>query len=211
MSAPKQHIILCEGFDDRSFWKGWLLHLKCTDPSKKARRVVDAFGREVKGDGQFLFHTPAGSDVIVRPFRGRSNARRTVEDYLVDKEVQPPRRLLLNLDSDGDDPADASAGDQVRSIAKAVGSRNDSIPYEVGDTLLYPVIWKCSDPETQPGLPPKQTLERLVAASICAAYPDRGPGVEDWLNAEPSGFRLPRSFAHSYYAKWYADHGAGDF
>ncbi len=22
-----QHVVLCEGYDDRAFWAGWLLHL----------------------------------------------------------------------------------------------------------------------------------------------------------------------------------------
>lgn len=27
-----QSIVLCEGFEDRSFWRGWLLHFGCIDP-----------------------------------------------------------------------------------------------------------------------------------------------------------------------------------
>ncbi|MGH7340868.1 MAG: hypothetical protein ACREKH_10300 [Candidatus Rokuibacteriota bacterium] len=60
-------------------------------------------------------------------------------------------------------------------------------------------------------MPAKQTLERLLTAAIGAAYPERGSAVETWLDASPHGLRLPRSFAFSYYAKWYADHGAADF
>ncbi|MEE8525218.1 MAG: hypothetical protein V3T72_14880 [Thermoanaerobaculia bacterium] len=68
----KQHVVLCEGFDDRSFWSGWLLHLGCTDPSERGKRTVtDAWGRPVKGKGRYLFRTPAGSDVVVHPFQGR--------------------------------------------------------------------------------------------------------------------------------------------
>lgn len=49
----KQHVILCEGFDDRSFWSGWLLHLGCIDPSERGKRTVtDAWGRPVKGKGR---------------------------------------------------------------------------------------------------------------------------------------------------------------
>jgi len=27
-----ESVILCEGYHDRAFWAGWLLHLGCTDP-----------------------------------------------------------------------------------------------------------------------------------------------------------------------------------
>lgn len=57
-------VILCEGYHDRAFWSGWLLHLGCTDPGlpKPGRtgrqEVVDAGGRTVKG-GDFMFLTSA--------------------------------------------------------------------------------------------------------------------------------------------------------
>ena len=60
-------------------------------------------------------------------------------------------------------------------------------------------------------MPAKQTLERLVTASIQTAAPDRGAAVERWLNDEPRGLRLPKSFGYSYFAKWYSDHGEGHF
>lgn len=211
MSAAKQHVILCEGYDDRSFWKGWLLHLGCIDPSRGGRSVSDAFGREVKGGGRFLFRTPAGSDVIVQPFHGRDRAKLAVEDYLGGKEPEMSRRVLLNLDLDAADALSTSADDQVRGIAQALGATSKSPgSYEIGGSRLYPIIWKCEDPPA-PGLPERQTLERLVVASICSAYPARGPAVDTWLKVQPRGLFLPRSFSHSYYAKWYADHGAGDF
>lgn len=59
-------------------------------------------------------------------------------------------------------------------------------------------------------MPAKQTLERLASAAIVAGYPDRGPGVQTWLDAPPRGQRIAKSYAHSYFAKWHADHGDGD-
>jgi hypothetical protein len=81
--TTKQHVVLCEGFDDRSFWSGWLLFLGCTDPSDRGKKPVkDARGRPVTGKGRYLFRTPAGSDVVVHPFQGRFNAGGAVAEYL---------------------------------------------------------------------------------------------------------------------------------
>lgn len=214
MSAePKQHVVLCEGYEDRSFWKGWLLRLGCVDPTDGgSKHVDDVCGRPVKGLGRYLFRTPAGSDVIVQPFHGRSNARQAVEEYLGGKQIYRPHRLVLNLDSDAEDASDRSAEDQVRGIARGLGAEGaGNGPFEIGGSALYALIWRCADPEPTPGVPTKQTLERLVAAAICAARPDRGPAVKAWLEAEPHGLELPRSYGYSYYAKWHADGGSGSF
>ncbi len=212
-SEAKQHVVLCEGFDDRSFWKGWLLHLGCTDPSNGGTKAVnDVFGHPVKGEGRFLFHTSAGSDVVVKPFGGRANAARPVEEYLGGHQIYRPDRVVLNLDCDDAIDATGSAEDQVRTIARGLGAAGDGRgPFEIDGSRLYAVLWECGDPDPTPGVPRKQTLERLVTAAIRAAAPDRGPAVEHWLNAEPQGLRLPKSFGYSYFAKWYSDHGEGHF
>ncbi len=174
--------------------------------------VSDAWGRPVRGRGRFLFRAPSGSLVLVQPFHGRSNARDAVSEHLGDRQPNKPVRVLLNLDSDGDDTADLSAEDHVRSIALDLGGQEtEPGSYEIGGSLLHAVIWRCDDPAPVPGVPKQQTLERLVAASVQAAYPGRGPAVETWLNAEPAGDTVTKSFAHSYFAKWYACHGSGNF
>lgn len=209
----KQHVVLCEGFDDRSFWRGWLLSLGCSDPTERGRIAVsDAWGRPVRGQGKYLFLTPAGSDVIVQPFHGRSNARAAALESQGGRQSYRPARVILNLDDDGDDDTGSSAEDQIRGIAEDLGTSGQGTgPFEIGGSLLYSVVWRCEDPVTAPGVPAKQTLERLVCAALRAAYPDRGPGVEGWLDAQPPGLKLPKSFGYSYFAKWYTDHGAMDF
>ncbi len=211
----KQHVVLCEGFDDRSFWAGWLLHLGCTDPTDRGKKVAtDAWGRPVKGKGRYLFHTPGGSRVLVRPFDGRANAPRAAWDYLRDP-VHGPDRMILNIDSDADSGSGESAGDALRSILVHNGGKpgNDSDdPVEINGVKVFAVIWECDDPHLTPGVPRKQTLERLVAASIRAAYPDRGPVVEQWLAAEPRAeVSTHKNYGYSYLAKWYAEHGTDDF
>lgn len=209
----QQHVVLCEGFDDRSFWAGWLQYLGCTDPSDRGKVAVkDAWGRQVAG-GRFLFRTPAGSRVIVHPFQGRTNARQAAFEYLRG-QVYRPDRLIVNLDSDAANGSGDSARDVVRGIVRDHGgdvSDDGNGVFEVDGVQVCWVIWECDDPKT-PGVPLQQTLERLITASLQAAYPDRGPVVDDWLAAEPRAERTNhKNYGYSYLAKWYAEHGADDF
>ena len=81
MSAKRQHIVLCEGFDDRSFWTGWLLHLGCDDPSQGGRTTAyDKWGHPIRGRGRFAFTTAAGRrgdffEKVARPDQLTSDPR----------------------------------------------------------------------------------------------------------------------------------------
>ncbi len=210
----RQHVILCEGFDDRSFWAGWLLHLGCIDPSNQGKKpVMDAWGRPVV-KGRFLFHTPADSCVILQPFQGRANARKAASEYLRG-QVYLPDRLILNLDSDAENGDGAGARDVVRGIVKDFGGAVENAgdgPFDLDGVQVFTVIWECEDSNPTPGVPPKQTLERLVAAAIQAAYPERGPAVDAWLAAKPLPEKTThKNYGYSYLAKWYAEFGADDF
>lgn len=212
ISAVKQSVILCEGYDDRSFWKGWLLSLGCSSARRGGSgRVIDSRGEIVAG-GRYLFHTSAGSDVIVEPFHGRSKARRAVEDHLGGLDASGPDRVLLNLDSDAEVSDDSElAWDCIRGIARSLGAQeSDRGPFRIGGSTLLGLMWECSDSD-DPELPRQQTLERLVTASIRAAHPERGPAVRTWLEAEPRGEAIGKSYGYSYLAKWYPRRGPGDF
>ncbi len=212
---PKQHVVLCEGFDDRSFWAGWLLHLGCTDPTDRGkRRALDAWGRPVSGGGRYLFRTPGGSSVIVHPFDGRSNAGKTAGEYLRG-QVYRPDQMVLNLDSDAENGSADGARAAFRQIVEQHGGKLEDDgdgPFDLDGVRVSAVIWECGDTDPTPGVPRKQTLERLVAAAIQAAYPARGPVVDEWLAAKPRGrVPKPKNYGYSYLAKWYAEHGADDF
>lgn len=212
--AGRQHVVLCEGFDDRSFWAGWFLHLGCTDPTNRGEKAVtDAWGRPVKR-GKYLLLTPAGTSVVVQPYQGRSKLRKAAKEYLRG-QVYRPDRLILNLDSDAENGSEQGARQAIRGIVRhydgvAIADREGS--YEIDGVQLASVIWECEEGDSTPGVPAKQTLERLVTASVQAAYPDRGPVVDSWLEAEPQAdVTIPKSYGYSYLAKWYARHGADDF
>jgi hypothetical protein len=50
-----ESVILCEGYHDRAFWKGWLTHLRCSDPgepppgSSRRRDIFDPWNTRVVG------------------------------------------------------------------------------------------------------------------------------------------------------------------
>ncbi len=69
----------------------------------------------------------------------------------------------------------------------------------------------CPD-EPAPGIPDKNTLERLVCASLAAAYPDRAGDVGAWLTSRsrpPPA--CPKEHAWSYMAGSYAEQGCESF
>jgi hypothetical protein len=62
------------------------------------------------------------------------------------------------------------------------------------------------DGQHRSGLPPKQTLERLVCAAILAAHPERARSVEEFLASKPPGpTPSEKSYFWSYAAKWYPE------
>jgi hypothetical protein len=81
----------------------------------------------------------------------------------------------------------------------------------VGATAVSLVRWEVAA-ANQPGVPARQTLERLVCAALAAAFPERGPSVQAWLDSRPEGPAAgPKEFAWSHMAGWYAEHGCQEF
>ena len=81
MTDPSENVVLCEGYYDRAFWAGWLLHLGCVDlrvieqrPTGK-RKVLDPWGGDVEG-GAFGFRAKDGTfranPAVPRQARSRS-------------------------------------------------------------------------------------------------------------------------------------------
>lgn len=197
MSGARQSVILCEGYDDRSFWAGWLgVALGCTEAKGR-----DPWGRPVD-QGKYAYRTEAGAFLLVHPCRGREQLVEQANLYLAGHPTHPLAHLLLNHDSDEDAP---EWGDRAIELRKLASRADDQVS-------ISAVVWGCNDGTETAGVPIKQTLERLVAASIVAAYPDRGPVVRDWLACQPSTIGSPHK-AHTYslLAKWYGDHGCDDF
>lgn len=224
MSPAAESVILCEGFHDRAFWKGWLEHLGCVDARPRRGSAlgpaVDPFGKQVAG-GHFALHTPSRAFVRVRPCNGDHGVLDQITIRLKERSTQALRRLVINLDTDaesGDEDARLTAGllQSIEQRVNAAGSAwmrlgGGELALDAGATLVSVVLWSVDEPPAA-HLPEKQTLERLVCAALCAAYPDRAGAVATWLASRPAAPAAgPKEHAWSHMAGWYGAQGCDDF
>jgi hypothetical protein len=218
-------VVYCEGYHDRSFWAGWLLRLNCSDPGtplpgKTARqKLKDPWGDGVEG-GQFGFISPSGKFVRVRPCDGKDRMMRFAEERLRQRQVKALERLVISVDADvlvdGTPAAPfrvplASVEGMMQRVDPAFQRPPGGGFVTTDGAEVHFVQWSAPDPSTH-GLPDHQSLERLVASAIVAAYPARGPQVQAWLDSCPGApARGPKDFAWSHMAGWYAEHGCDNF
>lgn len=218
-NRPREALLLCEGYDDRSFWKGWIGE-RLGWPEKRGREE----GRH-SAAGVFTYGTPGGGRVHVVPCHGRSRELPATHHFrdevrafagykLSERAAKPFARLVLNVDVD--DGTVSALRASVRSLVSAHDAREtedgDFVLDDGGVVSLIPwhvVEAGAADPS---GVPAKQTLERIVCTAICRVKPAWGADVSAWLTGrhEPRG---PEHKAHawSFAAGWFADHGPGDF
>jgi hypothetical protein len=219
-----ESVVLCEGYHDRAFWKGWLLHLKCTDPgappgSTRRVDVYDPWNTKV-GGGQYAYVSRTGGFVRVIPCHGLGNVLPTATIRLRQRGTKALARLVINVDPDVVAGAGTGASGLRRQDVEAHVRNFDpsaalnpvgEIDVDGGATKISLIRWEASDPPG-PGLPAQQTLERLVSAALVAAYPARALVVQNWLDGRPTPPAVtPKEHAWSYMAGWYAEHGCEDF
>lgn len=216
MSAARHGAIVCEGYQDRHFWDGWLRHLGWAED-----RSVVSGRRQGEPGGQYGYrhgtHTtrvvPAGSKAEILP---------AALDFL--REPWTLTHLVLNEDPDLTPRADATQlplpRNSVQAHVEALGWVCETAPgFPILATrpdrvavTIHRLLWTCPDPPA-PGLPAVDTLERLVCAALLAAYPDRGPAVQHFLNHRPEApaDHPHKAIAMTHMAGWYAPHGSFDF
>lgn len=215
--------IYVEGYHDRAFLRGWLVHRGWSDPGQRTRGresiVNPVTGKDVRG-GRFGFLSSGGSTFVeVIPKHGDGNL---LDDLArLARRVAPPDpdELVIVLDVDVDGP------DLVEGIARREQSvhdrllRSDPGATREGSswTLSAGVrarlaLWTCEAEDCR-GIPNAHTLERIVSSAIARVYPQRAAAVQAWLDGRPAP--LPRSTAKehswSYMAGWYADLGCEAF
>jgi hypothetical protein len=225
MNGATESVVFCEGYHDRAFWAGWLLYLGCTDPGIKPGKsirdtVLDPWGEAVKG-GVFAFLSRSGHFVRVAQCGGKNRIIPLAERRLRQRTVEHVKRLCVNVDADvhvdGTPMAvspitRAAVEDVMRRVDPAITFPTGTVfPLDGGATQVCLIRWEAPDPSA-PGLPNQQTLERLACSAICAAYPDRGPAVQQWLDSRPDPpDPCVKEHAWSQMAGWYAEHGCEDF
>lgn len=203
----RQAVILCEGFDDRTFLAAWLEALGC----EEARQ--DPWKTSVT-KGQFGFTSPSGRFIRVHPCSGKNRLAEIAGTYIDRHGVRPVSRLMLCFDADCDAPAVAQRGTVLQSL---VAQRKASPITDTGAATIDGVdveslVWECDDPLDTQGVPAQQSLERLVVASIVAVEPARGASVREWLRATPeTAGPEHKAHAYAYLAKWFAASTCEDF
>ncbi|MGC8539220.1 MAG: hypothetical protein ACP5QA_01170 [Phycisphaerae bacterium] len=179
-------LILCEGYDDRSFLAGFFQrYCQCTEPAPNARR------RSKYGKGVYVFSTADGShEIHVLPCGSVSQVLQSFKNHVgaIASGVHPEIDFLtLFTDHDtatephGPDIANSSSPfikpasvrhllDRANITYRESGSQE--VPQwhvEKADKSQCVVVLlhiRTHDPASRPGLPSKQTLERLVCHAI---------------------------------------------
>ena len=229
-------LILCEGYDDRSFLSGLLQHhCQCTE-SAAAKRT-----RSKYGNGAYIFFTAEGShEIHVLPCGSVSQVLTAFKNRM--QEIASgvcPEVDFLTIFTDHDTLPDGQESAVASNSSPSIkpGSISDlldgaNIKYqrsadgripqwhvEKADNsqcavaLLYV---RTHDSASRTGLPSKQTLERLVCHAIAKAHPDRTKTVADWLASRKykpvhTDRQESKEHAYSYLAGWYASDGCDYF
>jgi hypothetical protein len=216
-----ESVVFCEGFHDRAFWKGLLLHLNCTDPgivpgASTRGTIKDPFGGDVVG-GRFAYSSPAGPFIQVIPCHGKGNILRNVRIRLSRPSTEPVRHMIINDDADVPEgtPNRPTPGAILSTLQKIDPGARQVGPAAWrmfgGNTDVALTQWAAPDPPTD-GVPKIQTLERLVCASVCAAHAGRGAAVKTWLDSRPTPpADNVKDYAWSYMAGWNSGDGCAEF
>ncbi len=219
--GPAESVILCEGYHDRAFWSGWLLALNCSDLRPlTGEKTKDPWGKVV-AKGAYAFRSASGRFIRVSPVQGVGNILGDAIGLLKLRTTHALDHLVITVDSDAveGDTEQRSAGHTIKDVLATVtregmiGSldANGDLIMDGDGTRVSLVRWEAAD-ASGPGLPSKQTLERLVCAAICAAYPERGENVHAWLASRHKPPKeTVKEYAWSYYAGWLATHGTDHF
>lgn len=217
--------IYCEGYHDRDFIAGWLESRGWRDPGKRAggsRRAVKnpITGSTVAG-GRFGFMS--ATDTVFAEIvhcRGDSRVFSDVEQRLRELPTKPLDHLILVTDLDTDCNAAgepnltafrASVLSLCRKIDASCSWNADGSIVVLGKTRLFAICWHCAGP-SMAGVPDKNTLERIVCASLASAYGDRATAVATWLASRPGVSATgPKAFSWSFMAGWWAEEGCTEF
>ncbi|MCX4246069.1 hypothetical protein [Paraliomyxa miuraensis] len=216
--------IYVEGYHDRAFLKGWLLHRGWQVPGrrKSGRKhaiVNPVTEKEVEG-GRFAFSSPHDSTFLeLRPMHG--------DDLLLNeigrlaRRVTPPDPdeivVVLDVDVDGTQLADGIARREqsvnARLLSGDPGTTRSGSSWALSSgVLVHLALWTCESEDCR-GVPDAHTLERLVSTAIKSVHPERAEAVQAWLDARPAPppRRTAKEHSWSYMAGWYADLGCDAF
>lgn len=213
--------ILCEGYYDRAFWKGWLEALGAKSAYEPRQPPpLDLDKKPIRG-GHFGFYSKKFRNLIrVQPCGGRANLMPALHEVINLSKTNCVGQIIVNIDSDKDAAAAGPAGltgasemAMLKSLYPTAQIDDHKLRVSLPGHGIFAdlVVWESAG-EPHPGVPGKQTLERLVCRAMCNAFPDRAEAVGKWLASRPAPPPPnPKEHAWSYMAGWYADCGSDAF
>jgi len=241
-SAELEVTILAEGYFDRAFLAGLAELLGWPAPKRSAitgmLETPDLDGRPARGGGRYYYLRETGTlraGLLIQPCAAemsKTEAAERIAQVLVSTAndisskilMERPRCLFWCVDADTEagaslDPKLKAETDRIRSRLEQEGIKCAAHEgwLRIADARAFarPLIWACSDDASQPGVPDKQTLERLVCSALAARYPARAKHVQEWLYGRPVEDDLPglipKSYCWSHMAGWAADFGTEGF
>ncbi len=209
MKTPES-IIVCEGYHDRAFLRGWLVHgLSCESLERQPYGPHD--NRPLTGQGQYGFRSKSGRWLRIVPAKGDTLVSDIANTFVGQLLGNPDANVVLAWDAD-----DKDREAQFHSWAKSAGAIETPPFYELRDDggLIRLALLVFRADEDADDLPVEQTLERLACAAVRDAYPERSRAVFDWLRTRPMpplGEKRHKSHAASHMAGWYSDAGYEGF
>ena len=92
-------VVLCEGYHDRAFWKGWLARLGCAEA--RTAIVQRSPGNKQIAKGEYDYRAVSGRIIRVIPCGGKRLLMRAARVHLGDRGMSPGlERLVINVDAD---------------------------------------------------------------------------------------------------------------
>lgn len=187
--------IVCEGYQDRAFFSGWLDYLY------SAKKYDLPKSHRLAGRGIYCKQIPQRPSVVIVPAEGKSRVAQTAADYAKNGATELSRVLIV-IDSDGLEPS-ASRSSMLSSYCTTRGIEPPAAEatlvadrkIEVRVEVLHP------------------SLERVIRTALGATYADEMRAVDDFLGHQPNrpAKLTGKEPAFTYCAAWCPDSFGDDF
>ena len=210
--SPIQRVILVEGFHDRAFVNGLLQRLGCLPLGASGKPPpLDPWGGKVMG-GQYAFESKTKKFIRLMSIGG-GGFEKKVRTWAEESKTQPIDRLLIVPDSAL--PPQVSPDAFIRSRRDAFGGLCEEVQYLSERSFSSRQIprvdvgaWSATDDLV--GLPPKQTLERLVCAAIATTHRDWFMSATAFVSGRPSapppsGKEASMTLMAGWFSRWGSD------
>jgi len=209
--------VLCEGFHDRDFLAGWFETVAgWTDPTNGGTRPLALFAEEKVNKGAYLF-TKQDCVICLGPMQGRPRLRNRLREWLEEiRTLESPKYAGIIVVAGGDHLPSETA-DPVESLVRQELGQAGSppagpLPWKHLSVDIDVVSMRTGPVRDIPGLPQRETLERIVATAFARAYPKRFVAMMNWLGSRPDLVgSTPKTVNWSIMAGWFAEGGCTDF